>query len=178
MYRRADLRPNEGALIYHGVTATGFTDPETADIVGDEAIDTALGARSRVVVVTGSDVQAARLRSRFALHGTVSLEALGRAGKFRWPATMPDYDLDPDGYRGYQEHTLKPFGQAVGRLLATAACLAQRLLPATRPHEIERPRITSREQTTSSSRAFSELSRLRWASTASTALKAALSRFQ
>jgi enoyl-CoA hydratase/carnithine racemase len=33
---------------------------------------------------------------------------------------MPDYDLDHDGYREYQERTLKPFGQAVGRLLATA----------------------------------------------------------
>jgi enoyl-CoA hydratase/carnithine racemase len=33
---------------------------------------------------------------------------------------MPDYDADPEGYRAYQDATLKPFGQAVGRLLATA----------------------------------------------------------
>jgi hypothetical protein len=32
---------------------------------------------------------------------------------------MPDYDLDPDGFREYQDRTLKPFGQAVGRVLAT-----------------------------------------------------------
>jgi enoyl-CoA hydratase/carnithine racemase len=50
----------------------------------------------------------------------VSLETLGRSGGFAWPATMPDYDRDPDGYRRYQDTTLKPFGLAVGRLLATA----------------------------------------------------------
>ena len=33
---------------------------------------------------------------------------------------MPDYDLDPDGFREYQDRTLKPFGLAVGRVLATA----------------------------------------------------------
>ncbi len=33
---------------------------------------------------------------------------------------MPDYDEDLDGYRAYQDATLKPFGLAVGRLLATA----------------------------------------------------------
>jgi enoyl-CoA hydratase/carnithine racemase len=32
---------------------------------------------------------------------------------------MPDYDRDADGYRRYQDRTLKPFGLAVGRLLAT-----------------------------------------------------------
>ena len=32
---------------------------------------------------------------------------------------MPDYDVDPDGFREYQDRTLKPFGQAVGRVLAT-----------------------------------------------------------
>jgi enoyl-CoA hydratase/carnithine racemase len=31
---------------------------------------------------------------------------------------MPDYDVDPEGFRAYQDATLKPFGQAVGRLLA------------------------------------------------------------
>ena len=52
--------------------------------------------------------------------GVVSLETLARDAAFRWPDAMPDYDLDPDGYREYQDRTLKPFGQAVGRLLATA----------------------------------------------------------
>src|SRR3989442_4676363 len=29
-----------------------------------------------------------------------------------------DYDVDPDGYRAYQDQTLKPLGQAIGRVLA------------------------------------------------------------
>ena len=51
--------------------------------------------------------------------GVVSLETLARDASFRWPDAMPDYDLDPDGFREYQDRTLKPFGQAVGRVLAT-----------------------------------------------------------
>jgi enoyl-CoA hydratase/carnithine racemase len=58
------------------------------------------------------------VETAFGVHGVVSLERLGRDPAFRWPETMPDYDVDPDGFRAYQDATLKPFGQAVGRLLA------------------------------------------------------------
>ena len=73
-----------------------------------------------MVAVTASDAEAARLETRFPLRGVVSLETLARRSRFRWPDTMPDYDLDAEGYRAYQDATLKPLGQAVGRLLATS----------------------------------------------------------
>src|SRR5262249_54137691 len=112
MLRRADVRPDDGVLIYYGRDG-GLDDP-----VGAEAIGVALAARARVVVATRLDAQAAHVRDALGVHGTVSLETLGRDATFRWPETMPDYDLDPDGFRAYQGATLKPFGLAVGRLLA------------------------------------------------------------
>jgi enoyl-CoA hydratase/carnithine racemase/NADPH:quinone reductase-like Zn-dependent oxidoreductase len=112
MLRRADVRPDEGLLIYYGVDG-GLEDP-----VGAEAIGAALAARARVVVATRLDAQAAHVQAAFGVRGVVSLETLGRDRAFRWPETMPDYDLDPDGFRAYQDATLKPFGQAVGRVLA------------------------------------------------------------
>lgn len=110
MLRRAGLRPNQGVLVYYVGGAR--------DLVGDDAVSAAVHAGARVVVVATSDAQAARVQSAFRVQGVVSLETLLRSPGFRWPSTMPDYDTDPDGYREYQEYTLKPFGQAVGRLLA------------------------------------------------------------
>ncbi len=149
MYRRAGLRPNEGVLVYCGVRGVpsgmagrsgeiggdgpavarsapddpGSPDPreapEESDPTGMDAIRAAREFGARVVAVTRSDRQAARLQSALAVQGVVSLETLARSPGFRWPETMPDADRDPDGYREYQEYTLKPFGQAIGRLLAT-----------------------------------------------------------
>jgi acetyl-CoA synthetase len=112
MFRRADLRPNAGVLIYYGPTGT-LDDP-----IGTAAIATGLDAGARVVVVTRLDAQAVHVQATLAVHGVVSLETLGRSPGFRWPNTMPDYDRDPTSYREYQECTLKPVGQAIGRLLA------------------------------------------------------------
>jgi enoyl-CoA hydratase/carnithine racemase len=70
--------------------------------------------------VTRTDAAAAHVRQAWHVVGTVSLETLAARKGFEWPATMPDYDIDGDGYRRYQDRTLKPFGLAVGRLLATA----------------------------------------------------------
>jgi acrylyl-CoA reductase (NADPH)/3-hydroxypropionyl-CoA dehydratase/3-hydroxypropionyl-CoA synthetase len=110
MYRRAGLRPQEGVLIYHrGVS----------DRVGEDAVEAALATGARVVTVTATDAQAAELGARPALRGVISLETLARSAGLHWPEAMPDYDRDAEGYRAYQESTLKPFGQAVGRLLAT-----------------------------------------------------------
>jgi enoyl-CoA hydratase/carnithine racemase/NADPH:quinone reductase-like Zn-dependent oxidoreductase len=111
MLRRAGLRPMDGVLIYYGA--------DHGDPVGDEAIATARAAAARVVVATRTDAEAARVKST-GVHGVVSLETLARAGGFAWPDAMPDYDTEPEAYRRYQDATLKPFGQAVGRLLATA----------------------------------------------------------
>jgi acrylyl-CoA reductase (NADPH)/3-hydroxypropionyl-CoA dehydratase/3-hydroxypropionyl-CoA synthetase len=114
MYRRADLRPHAAVLVYYGVTGPG------EDTVGAEAITAAARAGARVVAATRDDAQAAHVKSTLPAHGVVSVETLARTAGLRWPDAMPDYDSDGDGYRQYQERTLKPFGQAVGRLLATA----------------------------------------------------------
>jgi enoyl-CoA hydratase/carnithine racemase/NADPH:quinone reductase-like Zn-dependent oxidoreductase len=113
MYRRARLPPNAGVLVYHGLV-------DGADPVGDAAIAAAIAAGARVVAVTRTDAAATRVQAGQRVVGVVSLETLARARGFQWPETMPDYDVDPEGYRRYQDATLKPFGQAVGRLLATA----------------------------------------------------------
>lgn len=114
MLRRVDLRPNESVLVYYG------HGDALEDEVGAEAIGAAVRAGARVVAVTRLDAQAAHVQATWRVHGAVSLETLARSRGFRWPETMPDYDDDPDGYRAYQEHTLKPVGQAIGRLIATA----------------------------------------------------------
>jgi enoyl-CoA hydratase/carnithine racemase/NADPH:quinone reductase-like Zn-dependent oxidoreductase len=113
MFRRSGLRPNHGVLVYAGGEAAD-------DPVAAGAIEAALRAGARVVAVTRKDAQAARIQESHRVHGAVSLETLGRSPGFRWPATMPDSEQDPDGFREYQDYTLKPFGQAIGRMLATA----------------------------------------------------------
>ncbi len=113
MLRAVDLRPNEAVLVYYGAGA------DVEDRVGADAIGAALGAGARVVAVVRLDAQAARVQASLPVNGTVSLETLARSPGFRWPETMPDYDVDPDGYRAYQDQTLKPLGQAIGRLLAS-----------------------------------------------------------
>ena len=113
MLARADVRPNEGVLVYYGGAGED-------DAVGLESIEAAIRSGARVVVATATDAQAERLERSHRLHGRVSLEKLAKTAGLRWPEAMPDYDLDRDGFREYQERTLKPFGLAVGRLLATA----------------------------------------------------------
>jgi len=119
MYARVGLRPHQGVLVYHGLTPTGPGDA-SGDPCAEDAIETALAMGARVVAATRTDAQAAHLKRVRGLAGAVSLETLGRARGFVWPDAMPDYDTDPEAYRRYQDATLKPFGQAVGRLLATA----------------------------------------------------------
>jgi acrylyl-CoA reductase (NADPH)/3-hydroxypropionyl-CoA dehydratase/3-hydroxypropionyl-CoA synthetase len=111
MYRRAGLRPHEGVLVYHG---------GKGDRVAEDAIAAALATGARAVVVAPTDADAEELTRGHRLRGAVSLQTLARTAGLRWPDTMPDYDEDPEGYRTYQDVTLKPLGQAVGRLLATS----------------------------------------------------------
>jgi acrylyl-CoA reductase (NADPH)/3-hydroxypropionyl-CoA dehydratase/3-hydroxypropionyl-CoA synthetase len=117
MYERVGLRPQDGVLVYYGLTPAGPSDA-LEDATASEAIAAARALGARVVAVTRTDAQAAHLKGPGALAGTVSLETLRRGRGFAWPDAMPDYDVDPDGYRAYQDATLKPLGQAVGRLLA------------------------------------------------------------
>jgi enoyl-CoA hydratase/carnithine racemase/NADPH:quinone reductase-like Zn-dependent oxidoreductase len=112
MFRRAGLRPNYGVLVYVDGDAGG-------DPVAAEAIEAALRAGARVVAVARKDAQAARIQETLRVAGVVSIETLSRSPGFRWPSTMPDSEQDPDGFREYQDYTLKPFGQAIGRILAT-----------------------------------------------------------
>jgi enoyl-CoA hydratase/carnithine racemase/NADPH:quinone reductase-like Zn-dependent oxidoreductase len=109
MLRRAGLRPAHGVLVY-------WRGP--GDAVGADAITTALRAGARVVVAAATDADAAAVQAAHRVRGVVSLQALARDGGLRWPEAMPDYDQDAAGYREYQDATLKPFGLAVGRLLA------------------------------------------------------------
>ena len=109
MLGRAGLRPTHGVLVYWR---------GAGDAVGADAVATALRAGARVVVATRTDAEAAAVQAAHRVQGVVSLETLARTAGLRWPEAMPDYDTDPDGYRAYQDATLKPFGLAVGRLLA------------------------------------------------------------
>jgi enoyl-CoA hydratase/carnithine racemase/NADPH:quinone reductase-like Zn-dependent oxidoreductase len=110
MLRRAGLRPTQGVLVYWR---------GAGDAVGAEAVAAALAAGARVVVAAPTDADAAAVQAAHRVHGVVSLESLTRTSGLHWPEAMPDYDTDAEGYRRYQDTTLKPFGQAVGRLLAT-----------------------------------------------------------
>jgi len=109
MLRRAGLRPTHGVLVY-------WRGP--GDAVGADAVGAALRAGARVVVATRSDAEAAEVQAAHRVHGAVSIETLARDAGLRWPEAMPDYDADADGFRAYQDATLKPFGLAVGRVLA------------------------------------------------------------
>jgi enoyl-CoA hydratase/carnithine racemase/NADPH:quinone reductase-like Zn-dependent oxidoreductase len=116
MLERAGLRPGQGVLVYHG---TKGDDPANDDVIAAAAVRAAARAGARVVVATRTDAQAASVQKDLPVVGVVSLETLARTAHLVWPPSMPDYDLDPEGYRAYQDRTLKPFGAAVGRLLAT-----------------------------------------------------------
>jgi enoyl-CoA hydratase/carnithine racemase/NADPH:quinone reductase-like Zn-dependent oxidoreductase len=109
MLRRAGLRPAHGVLVY-------WRGP--GDAAGADAVTTALRAGARVVVAAPTDAEAAAVQADYRVRGVVSLQTLARDAGLEWPEGMPDYDEDAAGYRRYQDATLKPFGLAVGRLLA------------------------------------------------------------
>jgi acrylyl-CoA reductase (NADPH)/3-hydroxypropionyl-CoA dehydratase/3-hydroxypropionyl-CoA synthetase len=114
MLDRAGLRAGMGVLVHYGAGAA-------EDPIGLEAIRAALERGARVVALTNTDAQGARLnrdeRLASRMLGTVSLEALRRGSRFEWPDRMPDYDSDPGRYEHYENYTLKPLASAVGRLL-------------------------------------------------------------
>ena len=122
--RKAKVRAGEAVLLFYGPRSTALLD-ET----GLEMIETARTVQARTVVVTTTDGQREFIQSlgfEDALAGVVSLEDIKRreGGNFAWPDAMPrlpDAKADIEAFRAavrdYQDRTLKPFGNAVGKLL-------------------------------------------------------------
>src|ERR671934_957825 len=54
MFTRVDLRPQQGVVVYHGLTATGVSDAPS-DAIAETAIETAVALGARVVAVTRTD---------------------------------------------------------------------------------------------------------------------------
>ena len=124
MLRKAALRGGEAVLIYYGPGSTDLLD-ET----GLEMIEAARRFNARSVVATTTDGQREFLQSlglEDAIEGIVSLEAIRRreGANFLWPDTMPrlpdaKVDIEPfkAAVRDYQDRVMKPFGNAVGKIL-------------------------------------------------------------
>jgi acrylyl-CoA reductase (NADPH)/3-hydroxypropionyl-CoA dehydratase/3-hydroxypropionyl-CoA synthetase len=126
MFRRAELRAGQAVLLYYGA------DGGVEDAVGLECIEAARGAGAKLVVATYTDAQREFLQSLGfgeSVKGVVSLEELHRreGEDFEWPRhlpRMPDAKRETvafkEAVRAFQERTIKPFGNAVGRLLRSA----------------------------------------------------------
>jgi len=123
MLRKAGLRAGEAVLVYYGPRTT-----ELVDATGLEMIEAVRALHGRCVVATSTDGQREFVQSlgfEDAVAGVVSLEEIGRrSGEFAWPHTMPrlpDAKQETERFRqavrDFQDHTLKPFGAAVGKLL-------------------------------------------------------------
>ena len=129
MLERAGIQAGEAVMIYYG---PGLDPDALVDPVGIEAVEAAAARGGRVAVVCYSDAQREFVRSLGfgdRLTGVVSLEELQRRAlvEFEWPRTMPplpdvrrDTAAFKEAVRAFQERTIKPLGQAVGRLLRSA----------------------------------------------------------
>ena len=124
MLRRAALRGGEAVLIFYGPRSTDLLD-ET----GLQMIEAARRFNARSVVATTTDGQREFLQSlglEDAIEGIVSLESIARreGANFLWPDTMPrlpdaktDIETFKAAVRDYQDRVMKPFGNAVGKIL-------------------------------------------------------------
>jgi len=124
MLSRAGARGGEAVLIFYGPGTTAL-----ADETGLEMIEAARAIGARIVVVTSTDGQREFILSlgfEDAVAGVVSLEGIKRreGGNFDWPDSMPrlpvarkDIETFREAVRLFQDRTLKPFGNAVGKLL-------------------------------------------------------------
>ena len=124
MLARAGARGGEAALIFYGPGSR-----ELLDEAGLGMVEAARRFRLRTVVATTTDGQREFLQSlglEDAVEGIVSIEEIARreGATFEWPRTMPrlvDARADIERFRGqvraYQDRVLKPFGNAVGRIL-------------------------------------------------------------
>jgi acrylyl-CoA reductase (NADPH)/3-hydroxypropionyl-CoA dehydratase/3-hydroxypropionyl-CoA synthetase len=124
MLSRAGARGGEAVLIFYGPGTRTL-----ADETGLEMIEATRALGCRIVVVTNTDGQREFILSlgfEDAVAGVVSLEGIKRreGGNFDWPDTMPrlpvardDIETFREAVRQFQDKTLKPFGNAVGKLL-------------------------------------------------------------
>jgi acrylyl-CoA reductase (NADPH)/3-hydroxypropionyl-CoA dehydratase/3-hydroxypropionyl-CoA synthetase len=123
MLRKADLRAGEAVLVFYGPRTT-----ELVDAVGLEMIEAVRALHGRCVVATSTDGQREFVQSlgfEDAVAGVISLEEIGRrSSEFEWPRTMPRLpdakqatETFRQAVRDFQDHTLKPFGAAIGKLL-------------------------------------------------------------
>ncbi len=123
MMQRAGVRAGEAVLVYYGPRSH-----ELVDAAGLEMIEAVRACGARAVVATTTDGQREFVQSlgfEDAVAGIVSIEELRRrVHGFEWPDTMPqlpDAKRDTERFRAavrdFQDHTLKPFGSAVGALL-------------------------------------------------------------
>ncbi len=129
MLTRAGLRAGDAVLTYYG---PGLDPDALVDPVGVEIVEAVAARGGRIAVVCSSDAQMEFVRSLGfgdRLAGVVSLEELGRRAlmTFEWPETMPplpdvrrETAAFKEAVRAFQERTIKPLGQAVGRLLRAA----------------------------------------------------------
>jgi acrylyl-CoA reductase (NADPH)/3-hydroxypropionyl-CoA dehydratase/3-hydroxypropionyl-CoA synthetase len=129
MLRRARLRAGEAVLLWYGA---GLARTELVDAPGLEAIEAARAAGARMAIVCATDAQREFVQSLGfgdAVRGVASIEELGRKhGKdFDWPEglpALPDTRTEIEAFRAavrdFQERTVKPVGQVVGRFLRSA----------------------------------------------------------
>lgn len=129
MFERAQLNAGEAVLVYYG---PGLAADALVDPVGIEAIEAAAARRARIAVVCYHDAQREFVRSLGfgdSLAGVISIDELRRRSSvdFDWPETMPslpDVRSQPAAFkeavRAFQERTIKPLGQAVGKLLRSS----------------------------------------------------------
>ena len=126
MLRKAGLRAGESVLVYYGSGAT-----ELVDAIGLEMIEAVRALHGTCVVATSTDGQREFVQSlgfEDAVAGVVSLEEImRRAAGFEWPRTMPRLpdakqatETFRQAVRDFQDHTLKPFGAAIGKVLRAA----------------------------------------------------------
>jgi acrylyl-CoA reductase (NADPH)/3-hydroxypropionyl-CoA dehydratase/3-hydroxypropionyl-CoA synthetase len=135
MLQRAQLQAGEAVLLYYGVgspTAQTGAEAVLVDPVGLEAIEAIRAVGGRLVVATATDAQREFVQSLGfgdAVQGVVSLEEIRRREglEFEWPdalPTLPDAKRATaqfkEAVRRYQERTIKPFGNAIGRHLRSA----------------------------------------------------------
>jgi acrylyl-CoA reductase (NADPH)/3-hydroxypropionyl-CoA dehydratase/3-hydroxypropionyl-CoA synthetase len=124
MLARAGAQGGESVLLYYGVSGSALLDP-----FGLQALEALRAVGARTVVATATDAQREFVQSlgfEDALAGVVSLQDLQRrfGQGFDWPRTLPrlpdakaDIEAFRQAVRHFQEHTLKPFGNAVGAAL-------------------------------------------------------------
>lgn len=120
MLRRADATPGKTAVIFYGGRDGERDDDALA------AIETSRNISLRIVVITDTDAERDFVMSLGygdAVLGAVSLDEIARREPdFVWPQTMPELP-EPESadfkeaVRLMNENTLKPVGNAIGKLL-------------------------------------------------------------